>query len=470
MALAEEHGNLVVNGIMAARYNLGEGGVLALAVIWSRGDSGGPRSMMATCEELLGCHACMRSNGQPTAAAAEHHSSPAMETSAAAAGGAHLIYVSSDDEEDETRVLLAESYSAEEIQIQQAILLSLDPSSDADAAHSSASSSRPSGAASTSDEPSSLPDRKGKRKRKLSSEEDGPSESTRKKRRKRGRFKCSICMEKVQVSEQFIVSFCAHAFCNSCIGRYVAAKISENVAVIGCPDPGCEEGFVEMDTCRDIIPPELFDRWSVSLCELALGEKKYYCPFKDCSALLINDNDGAEKKIRETECPHCHRMFCARCRVPWHDGIKCKEFRKLGDDEKGEEDLMFKKLAGKKKWQRCPNYKMQQAAMAASAALKMAALCVLVLCSIGTSQAMMAHASSTAKQDAAAGAVLRELVRNVVAEELGLGGGGDACPAACQNCLILCAIKCVLKPTPVACYADCITKDGCFKAGEVAES
>jgi E3 ubiquitin-protein ligase RNF144 len=90
-----------------------------------------------------------------------------METSAAA-GGAHLIYVSSDDEEDETRVLLAESYSAEEIQIQQAILLSLDPSSDADAAHSSASSSRPSGAASTSDEPSSLPDRKGKRK--LSSE------------------------------------------------------------------------------------------------------------------------------------------------------------------------------------------------------------------------------------------------------------------------------------------------------------
>lgn len=165
-------------------------------------------------------------------------------------------------------------------------------------------------------------------------------------------------MEKVQVSEQFTVSFCAHAFCNSCIGRYVAAKISENVAVIGCPDPGCEEGFVEMGTCRDIIPPELFDRWSVSLCELALGEKKYYCPFKDCSALLINDNDGAEKKIRETECPHCHRMFCARCRVPWHDGIKCKEFRKLGDDEKGEEDLMFKKLAGKKKWQRCPNCKM----------------------------------------------------------------------------------------------------------------
>ncbi|KAF0911428.1 hypothetical protein E2562_008303 [Oryza meyeriana var. granulata] len=283
-----------------------------------------------------------------------------METSSAAADGTHLPVNISSDDEDEGRILFIGSYSPEEIQIQQAILLSLYPSRAADAVHSSASSSaspstsssRPSGGASTSEEPFPLPDRKGKRK--LSSEEDGPSESTR-KRRKRGRFKCSICMEKVQASEQFLVSFCAHAFCNGCIGAYVAAKVSENVAVIGCPDPECEEGFVEMDTCRDIIPPELFDRWSVSLCELALGEKKYYCPFKDCSVLLIHDNDGTEKKIRETECPHCHRMFCARCRVPWHDGIKCKEFRKLGDDEKGEEDLMFKKLAGKKKWQRCPN-------------------------------------------------------------------------------------------------------------------
>ncbi|KAF0911430.1 hypothetical protein E2562_008305 [Oryza meyeriana var. granulata] len=265
-----------------------------------------------------------------------------METSAAAAAdGARLpIYISSDDE-DEDHVLFVGSYSSGEIQIQQAILRSLDSSRAADAAHSSAP---PSGGASTSGEPSSLPDPKGKRK--LSSEEDGPSESTKNQRR-RSPFKCIICMEKFEASEQFLVSFCAHAFCNGCIGGYVAAKVSENVAVIGCPDPECKEGFVEMDTCRDIIPPELFDRWSVSLCELALGEKKYYCPFKDCSALLINDNDGAEK-IMETECPHCHRMFCARCRVPWHDGIKCKDY------ENGEGDLMFKELAGKKKWQRCP--------------------------------------------------------------------------------------------------------------------
>jgi E3 ubiquitin-protein ligase RNF144 len=164
-------------------------------------------------------------------------------------------------------------------------------------------------------------------------------------------------MEKVQLSEQFLVSHCQHAFCRGCVGRYVAGKVGENAGSIPCPDPECAEGLVEIEPCRGIVPPELLDRWSVTLCESALGNEKYYCPFKDCSALLIKDRDEPVK-IRDTECPHCHRMFCARCRVPWHDGIKCKEFRKLGDDEKGEVDLKLKKLANKKKWQRCPSCQM----------------------------------------------------------------------------------------------------------------
>jgi E3 ubiquitin-protein ligase RNF144 len=175
------------------------------------------------------------------------------------------------------------------------------------------------------------------------------------KRSTRNRFNCAICFEMVLAAEKFVVSHCRHAFCNSCIGRYVAGKVADNVAVIGCPDPACETGFIEMDLCRDIIPPELFDRWNVVLCEELLGDDKFYCPFKDCSALLLNDDSA---NIRETECPHCHRLFCARCHVPWHDGIECKEFRKLGDDEKGENDLMLKKLADKEKWQRCPKCRM----------------------------------------------------------------------------------------------------------------
>jgi E3 ubiquitin-protein ligase RNF144 len=313
-----------------------------------------------------------------------------MEASATGAADPHFpIYISSDEEDG--HAYFTESYSPEEVQIQQTILLSLYTSRAQTAVACSASSSYPTGASSTpkagtSSIPKETPiDHKGKRKLKLEGTchisnwslksqyldaydslgsrlisliwrnvADDTNDS-KMKRSTRNRFNCAICFEMVLAAEKFVVSHCRHAFCNSCIGRYVAGKVADNVAVIGCPDPACETGFIEMDLCRDIIPPELFDRWNVVLCEELLGDDKFYCPFKDCSALLLNDDSA---NIRETECPHCHRLFCARCHVPWHDGIECKEFRKLGDDEKGENDLMLKKLADKEKWQRCPKCRM----------------------------------------------------------------------------------------------------------------
>ncbi|KAL4336792.1 hypothetical protein S245_039327 [Arachis hypogaea] len=72
-----------------------------------------------------------------------------------------------------------------------------------------------------------------------------------------------------------------------------------------------------------IIPKEVFERWENALCEnLVLAtSKKFYCPFKDCSAMLVN-NDGNEV-VTCSECPHYHRLFCAQCKVAWHGGLEC---------------------------------------------------------------------------------------------------------------------------------------------------
>lgn len=95
----------------------------------------------------------------------------------------------------------------------------------------------------------------------------------------------------------------------------------------------------------------------------------------------------------------------------------------------------------------------------------MAAICMLVMC-VGSQ--MIVHASPD--QDAAAGALLQELMEHELAKKLGLNADnvGDICPPVCENCLIVCAIKCVLNPKPVACYADCIVKDDCFPKTMVA--
>ncbi|XP_048228344.1 uncharacterized protein LOC8259039 [Ricinus communis] len=164
-------------------------------------------------------------------------------------------------------------------------------------------------------------------------------------------FVCEICVESKTADESLAIRGCTHAYCTDCMAKYVASKIQENITGIYCPVSGCG-GLLEPEYCRSILPQEVFDRWGNALCEaLNLGSQKFYCPFKDCSAMLIND--GGEV-IRESECPHCRRLFCAHCKVPWHSGIDCNKFQTLHKDEREKEDIMLMKLAENKKWRRCP--------------------------------------------------------------------------------------------------------------------
>ncbi|CAN1814497.1 E3 ubiquitin-protein ligase RNF217 [Linum perenne] len=61
-----------------------------------------------------------------------------------------------------------------------------------------------------------------------------------------------------------------------------------------------------------------------------------------------------EELIRESECPYCHRLFCAQCGVPWHSDVSCEVFQSLGEDERGREDIMVMEMAKSNKWSRCP--------------------------------------------------------------------------------------------------------------------
>ncbi|QHO22742.1 E3 ubiquitin-protein ligase [Arachis hypogaea] len=134
--------------------------------------------------------------------------------------------------------------------------------------------------------------------------------------------------------------------------RFMTLEMDLAILVMKCPEPKCK-GILEPQNCISIIPKEVFERWENALCEnLVLAtSKKFYCPFKDCSAMLVND-DGNEV-VTCPECPHCHRLFCAQCKVAWHGGMKCGEFMSLNENEREKEDLMVMNLAKAKRWRRC---------------------------------------------------------------------------------------------------------------------
>ncbi|KAK8951579.1 hypothetical protein KSP39_PZI003671 [Platanthera zijinensis] len=164
---------------------------------------------------------------------------------------------------------------------------------------------------------------------------------------------CEICTEPKYPEELLPIEGCSHTYCKICVSLYVASKVETNVVFIKCPSPDCINGKLEPEMCSEILDDEVFDRWCMALCESVVDDK-FYCPFKDCSALMINDKENV---ITDAECPHCSRLFCAQCMVPWHADFSCSEYQSLSKGERQHEDLMLMNLAKKRQWQRCPKCK-----------------------------------------------------------------------------------------------------------------
>lgn len=170
---------------------------------------------------------------------------------------------------------------------------------------------------------------------------------------------CGICTNRKPLAEFFDTKFCSHLYCNECVGSYVTYKVLDGIGWINCPEPGCEAGILNPDTCHPMLPQNVIDLWGNLICEATI-RVRFYCPHKDCSALLMDDDDkesGGREIITQSECPHCYRMFCAQCRSLWHEGMKCEDVQELGEGDREREDLMLKDVAGSSHWQRCPECK-----------------------------------------------------------------------------------------------------------------
>ncbi|XP_076927387.1 E3 ubiquitin-protein ligase RSL1-like [Bidens hawaiensis] len=177
------------------------------------------------------------------------------------------------------------------------------------------------------------------------------------------RVMCEICFEDHESCQMFKNSTCSHSFCNICTSKHATTKIQANNKTIACPGINCNS-TLDSNTMRPIIPKQTLIKWDEYLCESAIPEShKLYCPFTNCSALLINKRSFLQSawsfisnSARKIDCPVCRRSFCMVCQVPWHSKFSCGEFRrKLKKDKTG--DKMAVALAKKNKWKKCPECK-----------------------------------------------------------------------------------------------------------------
>jgi len=168
---------------------------------------------------------------------------------------------------------------------------------------------------------------------------------------------CDICLVSVKDSKIFKNGSCSHPFCTKCISKYVKVLRKEKVVTVKCPDPECSIDL-KPENLQSILPKKVIVDWESAICESSIDfNQKIYCPYKNCSLLLVNDGEEGVTGCECCNCPSCHRLFCAQCKVPWHADMNCEEFQKIGQAEY-KLDRKFLTLAKRRKWQRCPKCSM----------------------------------------------------------------------------------------------------------------
>ncbi|CAI9105193.1 OLC1v1004064C1 [Oldenlandia corymbosa var. corymbosa] len=172
---------------------------------------------------------------------------------------------------------------------------------------------------------------------------------------------CGICLEKTEIHGMSSLHDCPHNQCTSCLKTLAEVKLSEG-SLPTCPHEGCKSS-IKIRNCKKILSPKL-----VAWLEERLKESeipvldRIYCPYPKCSnlmskpAVLKHTNHVAKNKEDVIsgfrKCLKCDNGFCVNCKIPWHEGTTCAEYKKLHPHSTAEEEMLIS-LAQRYSWRRC---------------------------------------------------------------------------------------------------------------------
>ncbi|MCI21269.1 putative E3 ubiquitin-protein ligase RNF217-like, partial [Trifolium medium] len=85
--------------------------------------------------------------------------------------------------------------------------------------------------------------------------------------------------------------------------KFTCVQRKDKVVKLNCPNPTCSVQLTP-EHLQSILSKKVMIDWESAIHESSISlEQKIYCPYKNCSLLLVND--GAEV-VTSCECPSCH--------------------------------------------------------------------------------------------------------------------------------------------------------------------
>ncbi|XP_031484779.1 E3 ubiquitin-protein ligase RSL1-like [Nymphaea colorata] len=170
--------------------------------------------------------------------------------------------------------------------------------------------------------------------------------------------KCSICLEDKDILQIFSVDGCSHRFCFSCMQQHVDMKLDQGLLPT-CPHPECKSKLT-VENCRKFLSRKLLETLSCRVEEASIPETdKLYCPYEMCSALMSRKEMMKSEQASSSyctcngsglrKCIKCQLPFCIYCKVPWHEGLSCEQYKL----DHPVEDVELQSLANKNLWRQC---------------------------------------------------------------------------------------------------------------------
>ncbi|KAJ0026965.1 hypothetical protein NQD34_017965 [Periophthalmus magnuspinnatus] len=135
---------------------------------------------------------------------------------------------------------------------------------------------------------------------------------------------CRVCLESKTILS---LPCCGMAVCEECLRLYVSSQVRMAKAFVSCPSPECS-GFLEEGLLLSLLTSEEVARYRYFLELSQLDSSTKPCPQCNHFTSLKNNTPNRSEHKYKIQCESCQFLWCFKCHAPWHNGLKCREYRK----------------------------------------------------------------------------------------------------------------------------------------------
>ncbi|KAI7799490.1 probable E3 ubiquitin-protein ligase RNF217 [Triplophysa rosa] len=138
---------------------------------------------------------------------------------------------------------------------------------------------------------------------------------------------CRICLDDRHIMP---LHCCKKAVCEECLKRYVSSQVHLGRPDLVCPITECS-GFLEESLVISHLSSEELTKYKYFLELSRLDSSTKPCP--QCSLFTSLKGHGQQTSTKtehkyKIQCATCQFVWCFKCHSPWHEGLKCRDYKK----------------------------------------------------------------------------------------------------------------------------------------------